>query len=298
MSGFWTAILLSVVSALCYGAGAVTQRRLADQIGGTFDRRALTALMRHRLWWTALALNAAGALLHVAALAFGTLTVVQPLGTLALVFALPWAARWAARPVTLREWHGAILTVAALSVMLVVAPTSGGSTLSPATTAAVLAVVLLSVGALIAAAHRIPRPRWSSQVHAVAAGIAFGAASALTKTFTDEIAAGGALHALTHPAALGTIALAAAGALLSQAAYRGVAVGAPLATMSLANPVAAVLIGIGVMGEEYLGGSWGVGVAVISGMVAIRGVHLLAATTDPPHVPRTPTRPRVGALHR
>ncbi|MFC4562947.1 DMT family transporter [Nocardiopsis mangrovi] len=298
MSGFWTAVLLSVVSALCYGAGAVAQRRLADRIGGPFDRRALGALMRHRLWWTAVALNSTGALLHVAALAFGTLTVVQPLGTLALVFALPWAARWAARPVTPREWHGAVLTVIALSVMLVVAPTSAASTLSPATTAAVLAAVLLSVGALVAAAHRIPHPRWSSQVHAVAAGIAFGAASALTKTFTDEIAAGGAAHALTHPAALGTLVLAGAGALLSQASYRGVAVGAPLATMSLANPVAAVLIGMGFMGEEYMGGSWGVGVAVISGMVAIRGVHLLATAADTPGAPPPAAPTPVGALHR
>ncbi|WP_157515922.1 DMT family transporter [Nocardiopsis trehalosi] len=293
MSGFGAAVALAVASALCYGAGAVAQRRLAGRFEDASGVRYLAAVAGHRAWWGAMALNGAGALLHVAALAWGPLTVVQPLGTLALVFALPWAAREAARRVTPREWHGAILTVAALSVMLVVAVPTGGHALGRAAAFALLGAVLLVVGLLVAAAWRATDVRWRSQFLSAAAGVAFGAASALTTALIDVAATDG-WAAAAHPAALGTAVLAGAGALLSQAAYRGVAVGAPLATMSLANPLAAVLVGIAFLGETYAGGTWGAGVAILTGMMAIRGVHLLAGTTPPlPHRPVT-----ASAAHR
>ncbi|MEU4129390.1 hypothetical protein [Streptomyces wuyuanensis] len=59
------------------------------------------ASVRSGGWWTAMGLNGAGGLPHVAALAYGPLSLVQPLGTPTVVFALPLAAlsmRGGARP--------------------------------------------------------------------------------------------------------------------------------------------------------------------------------------------------------
>ena len=104
MVDFWIAVALSLLSAVCYGAGAASQRLVAARMGRPLTVRVvLTVLTRDRLWWVALLLNGLGAVLHVVALVFGALIVVQPLGLLALVFALPWAARFAVRPVSRRE---------------------------------------------------------------------------------------------------------------------------------------------------------------------------------------------------
>ena len=54
-------------------------------------------LLRRPRWWMAVTSTLAGATLHVVALKFGPLTLVQPLGVSALVMALPigaWFGRW------------------------------------------------------------------------------------------------------------------------------------------------------------------------------------------------------------
>ncbi|MDS1269023.1 DMT family transporter [Lipingzhangella sp. LS1_29] len=281
MSDFWIAVALSVVSAVCYGGGAVQQRRVAAGIPPELTRWAvLPVLLGQARWWAALALNSTGALLHVVALVYGTLIVVQPLGTLALVFALPWAAWLMARTVTGREWRGALLTMGALSVMMVVAaPTEGGHAQDQQGALVLTVGTLAGVGVAAALALRLPRVAWRSQVCAAAAGLGFGVSSALTKTLAEQVLAEG-LMGLVHVAVPGIAALGVSGVLLSQAAYRGVTVGAPLATMTLANPVAAVLVGLLFMGEVYLGGGWGLVVALLSGAVAVRGVVLLTVTVD------------------
>lgn len=279
MADFWIAVATSVVSAVCYGGGAVGQRRVAASLepAAPLPRKA-AALLRSRLWWAAITLNGAGALLHVAALAYGTLIVVQPLGTLALVFALPWAAWLAARRVSAREWRGAVLTVLALSVMLAAAASSeGGRALDDSTAVLVVLGTLAAMGLLVLPAPWLNRPALRSQLSAGAAGIAFGVSSALTKTLTEEFLAEGAAG-LWHVAVPGIAVLGGVGVLLSQAAYHGVTVGAPLATMTLVNPLAAVVVGLGFMGEVYVGGVWGAGVAALAALGAVRGVVLLTVT--------------------
>ena len=59
--------------------------------------------------------------LHVGALKYGTLTLVQPLGALTLVAAVPLGARVAGRRVSAVEWRGTALTLIGLSALLVTA---------------------------------------------------------------------------------------------------------------------------------------------------------------------------------
>lgn len=87
MSALALSVLLSLVSAVAYAAGAILQERVAaDTPARPY------APLHHGVWWAAVALNGVGALLHVVALAYGPLSLVQPLGALTIVFALPMAA--------------------------------------------------------------------------------------------------------------------------------------------------------------------------------------------------------------
>ncbi|HEV7965667.1 MAG TPA: hypothetical protein VGP57_24205, partial [Actinoplanes sp.] len=86
------AVLLCIASAVGYAAAAVLQERLAH--------RRIVALLRMPAWWLTIALNGVGALLHVGALRYGPLTLVQPLGVLTLVLAVPMGALGAGRRVS------------------------------------------------------------------------------------------------------------------------------------------------------------------------------------------------------
>lgn len=80
---------------------------------------------------------------------------------------------------------------------------------------------------------------------------------------------------MLSPAALVVLGLAGTGLLFAQAAYRG-GLGAPLATLTLVNPVAAALIGVTLLGERYVAGPFGATAALVAALVAARGVTMLA----------------------
>lgn len=138
------------------------------------------------------------------------------------------------------------------------------------------------------AAGRVPSARWRSYLLAGAAGVAFGISSATTKTAVAVIAADG-VAGLLHPSTLATPVIAVLGLLLSQAAYQGMDLGAPLGITIFANPAAATLVGIGFMGKSYAGGWAGAAVALVSALVAAQGIRLLTVT------PRTAEDGRVPA---
>ncbi|MEU9954071.1 hypothetical protein AB0E15_38180, partial [Streptomyces sp. NPDC047939] len=108
MNATLVAVALSLVSAAAYASAAVAQARLA---GRTAPGTGTLRLLGSGAWWSAVGLNAGGALLHVAALKYGPLTLVQPLGALTLVAAVPLGARAAGRRVSTTEWRGTLLTL-------------------------------------------------------------------------------------------------------------------------------------------------------------------------------------------
>jgi hypothetical protein len=266
------AVVVSVGSAGCYAVGAVLQERLAARVP---LRRAGT-LLAHRGWWLAVALVAVGTLLHVVALRYGPLSLIQPLGALTLVLALPVGAAMVGRPVAGSQWRGAGLTTAGLAILLLLtAPVARVGTLG-ATQA--LAVTVVTGGALLAlvigaiAVRRAAVPR--SLLFAVAAGLAFGVGSALTQTVAVRFTTAGVAGLLT-PSTVAVVGFAAGGFLLAQASYRGSGLGAPLAILTLVNPAAASLIGLSMLGERYAGGVPGAALAVVAMMIATWGVALL-----------------------
>jgi hypothetical protein len=76
--------------------------------------------------------------------------------------------------------------------------------------------------------------------------------------------------------------LAVTGYLLGQASYRGGGLAAPLAMVSVANPVVASTVGLVALGEGFRSGTTGVVLAVAAGVVSAIGVAALSRRTAPP----------------
>ncbi|MET9832682.1 DMT family transporter [Streptomyces sp. NPDC006385] len=294
MSALALSVLLSLVSAVAYAGGAIVQERVAVSTPGR-----QFAPMRRPGWWAAVALNGLGGLLHVVALAFGPLSLVQPLGALTIVFALPMAALFVGRGAGATAWRGAIMATVGLAGLLSLVGAAESQSLATAERVVVAVVTGGMVVALMVAgraAHRHPAVR--STLLATAAGIAFGMSSVFTKIVAVDW--NGGVSAADLPA-LGTIGVfATAGLLLSQAAYRGAGLAAPLATLTVVNPVVAAAVGITLFGETFRYGTTGTVLALGCGVVAAGGLILLTteriARTEAEATAALPEAQAVAAL--
>lgn len=302
MSALALSVLLSLISAVAYAGGAIVQERVAVSSPGQ-----QFAPMRRPGWWAAVALNGLGGLLHVVALAFGPLSLVQPLGALTIVFALPMAALFVGRKAGSTAWRGAIMATVGLAGLLSLVGSSESQSLATAEQVGVavvtggLVVTLMIAGR---AAHRHPAVR--SMLLATGSGIAFGMSSVFTKLVAVDW--NGGVSAADLPA-LATIGVfATAGMLLSQAAYRGAGLAAPLATLTVVNPVVAAAVGITMFGETFRYGTTGTLLALGCGVVAAGGLILLtteriarteaeAALPEPTLSEPTLSEPAVEPVH-
>ncbi|MFE1950940.1 DMT family transporter [Streptomyces sp. NPDC059524] len=268
MSALALSVLLSLVSAVAYAGGAIVQERVAET-----SPEAVYAPLRRPAWWGAGCLNGMGALLHVIALAYGPLSVVQPLGALTIVLALPMSALLVGRRAGATAWRGAIMATAGLAGLLALTGTPSEQSLDGTER---LVVGLITAGAVLVlmtsarAAHRHPVVR--SVLLAIGAGGAFGMASVFTKSVAEDWS-GSVPEQLTTLLAIA--ALATTGMLLSQASYRGAGLAAPLATATVVNPVVASAVGLTLFGESFRHGTAGTVLALGCGVVAAGGLILL-----------------------
>ncbi|MGW2959192.1 DMT family transporter [Streptomyces sp. NPDC001220] len=298
MSSLALSVLLSFVSAVAYAGGAIVQ----EQVAVTSPDEQYAPLRRPS-WWGAMALNGLGGLLHVVALAYGPLSLVQPLGALTIVFALPMAALFVGRTAGSTAWRGAIMATVGLAGLLSLVGTSDSHTLDSAGRTGVAVVTGGAIVALMAAgraAHRHPVVR--SVLLAVASGIAFGMSSVFTKVVAIDWDGGIAVSDALWLAVIGVYAVA--GVMISQSAYRGGGLAAPLATLTVVNPVLAAAVGITMFDETFRYGATGTLLALGCGVVATGGLILLTterieSTPHPAHstpVPETSPEPLVEAL--
>lgn len=276
MNALLAAVLLSLVSAVCYATAAITQERIAAT---TPPSR--YGLLRSSRWWGAVALNTFGALLHVVALGLGPLTVVQPLGVLTLVLAAPLAAVLVKRPVSAAAWHGVFIVSGGLAVLLVLTGSAPAGDLGGAgqftLAAAVAGVLALLLTAATTAGRRARMLR--SVTLAAAAGVAYGAASVFIKAVADSWSLSPAGLWGAAPLLLLIGLLAAGGLAASQASYRGGGLAAPLATTTVVNPAFAAAVGIVMLGEGFRFGAPGAVGALLAAVVTVWGLIVLSADT-------------------
>ncbi|MFB6838912.1 DMT family transporter [Streptomyces sp. NPDC056361] len=296
MSPLMLSVLLALVSAVAYASAAIVQERVAASTTGRGY-----APLRSPAWWGSVLLNGVGAALHVAALAYGPLSLVQPLGALTIVFALPLAALFVGRRAGRRAWRGAVMATAGLAGLLSLTSGAEAQSLADDERWLLAAATFGAVAVLFTVARLVGRSVLRSIALAAAAGVSFGIASVFTKAVAEEWTPGSPLAEWT--ALLVLSALAVTGLLLSQASYRGAGLAAPLATVTVVNPVVAAAVGLTLFGESFRYGTAGTVAALICGAVAAGGLVQLmldrmTAAPDAPSGPSPAPRPSSGAPAR
>ncbi|CAJ1503408.1 DMT family transporter [[Mycobacterium] burgundiense] len=245
-------VALALIAALCAALGIVVRQLATRDVPADagMSSAIVTSLLRNPLWWAGLATAAAGYGFQAAALSFGSLMLVQPLLVSALLFALPISARLAGRRVTRTEWGWALVLTLALAVFVSVAhPRQGHNDPSVGTWIVVAAIVVpLVLGCVLLAAKAVGTQR--ALYLATAVGVLFGLIAVLTKLCTHRVQVGSWRTLLETPALYLLVVLAVVATVLQQSALHAGALPASVPAMLVLEPVAAVLLGTMVLGEQ------------------------------------------------
>jgi drug/metabolite transporter (DMT)-like permease len=270
-------VFLALCADLVFGLGVALQQRAALEVPEEHALRPglLVRLAQRPLWLLGLACEIGGFALHAAALARGSLVLVQPLLTLDLVFTLAIGAAWTHTRLTRRDWFGVGCTIIGVSAFLVAAaPTSESSGTADAV-GWVSCAVATTVGAGAAAVWAL-RTRGVGRAarFAVAAGVANAFMAVLTKAFADKLGDGiGATFGSWEPYAV--VVAGVLSMLLIQTAYQAGHPTVVLPTINVVDPLVSSLIGVTLFGEAIsYGGGRGVGV-VAAIMVMVAGLIVL-----------------------
>ena len=282
------AAALALLAAVLFAVASAVQQRSAADVPDADARgaRLVLALARRPRWWAGTLSDSAGFAAQAAALGLGSLLLVQPLLVTTLLVALPLGARWGGRRLRRSDWVWAALLVLALAVFAVVGePTAGVDRAGwrPWLPAWVVLGLLLG-GCLAAAAVRRGTAR--AVLLAVAAGVAYGVGAALTKGVVSLLDDGLPVLLTSWETWLLAAAMAG-GTLLQQTAYQAGALEASLPAVTVGEPVVAVALGVGVLGERLRadGVEWAL-VAVLVVVMAVATAELArAAARDAAPVP-------------
>ncbi|MDT0610577.1 DMT family transporter [Streptomyces lancefieldiae] len=247
-------VVLALFAALSNAAASVLQRRAAaqdeDRAGAAHAvLRSLPRLARDRYWVGGAALLALTTVLQAAALAVGSLAVVQPLMATELLFTLMVGSMVFHRRPDSRTWLAFVALAVGLALFLgAAAPSTGHGTATPGRWGwaglALFVVVasLASVGSLVRGAPR-------AALFGSASAVGFGGTAALLKEVTGRFPQGvGAL--LTQWPLYATAVVGVVSFLLLQSALRAGTLAASQPALTLGDALTSVALGSALFGEQ------------------------------------------------
>jgi drug/metabolite transporter (DMT)-like permease len=292
-------IALAVVAAFFFAGAAVLQHRAVaaepDRGPGTLSMRGLRDVSRRPGWQLGLVLAAGGSTLHAIALVLAPLSVVQPVGVLAVPIAVVLAAARTHRRPTSGMVVGVIVCVTAVVTFVGTAAGSAVSTPAPGR-AMLLAGVVVGLVVLVLAGVGLARTGWARCVFCAMAGAAaFGMVSALVRAASQAVTSGqiGILDPAVLTSIAGVVAAILAGGWLIQQAFASGPPEVVVACLTVVDPIVAVLFGVALLGEGNATSPAHWAVLIVAALAATAGVGVLAR-----HHPEATTRHRLARSPR
>jgi drug/metabolite transporter (DMT)-like permease len=268
---------LALAAAFLFALAAALQQKGALGLPEISLRHpaSLARLAAQTMWLAGTVALLCGYVLQAAALDRGRLAIIQPLLVTTVVFALPLGYVLTSQLVGRRELIGSGVIVAGLALFAIYGHPAGGRENAPgAEWAAAIAVLAALSGALLLFGGR-GGPTVRAAVYGTVAGILFGLSAALTKPTLGYLHAGvGQLFSHWEP-----YALAIAGALgfvLQQVSLGTGRLAPSVATVSVANPVVGILLGIVLLDERLSRPAWHVAIACVGLGGALVGAVVIA----------------------
>lgn len=289
-------VAAAVVGAVLLALGAQYQGRgvrSVDHVEDLGPVRRVLRLVTTGGWLLGSGFLVLAILLQLLALLLAPLPVVQPIGVLSLVVAALLNRRLAHARLQRRGVQGIVVCILGTAVFVVVAAFATSST--PADVPAVLPVLVLlaAVLAVIGVALLVARRRLTPVVFAALGAVCFGFVVTLMKVVLDRSSAAVQHGGLIGPTLPFTLLVAASAAVagtigitLVQRAYAGGSADLVVAALTVVDPLVAVSLGIGLLGQARSAPLWTFPVFAVAEVVAVLGVVLMSR-----HPPRSTDAP-------
>lgn len=270
------AVLASLAAGASFAVGGVLQQRVAATRPSdeSLSLGLLNKLVRQKLWVAGIAFAFLSYGFQSLALAFGPLTLVQPLILSELLFSLPLSARLYGARLGRRDWLGIVAVGGGLATALYLASPSGGDPRPPLTGWLLL---LLSAGALAAAAVLVGRKLSGAaraSLFALAGGVIMGTQSALLDTSIANLQDGFLAVVLSWQSYL-LVAASIGGLLLIQSAFQAGPLSASLPVIDTVQPLVTLAIGFLLFQENLTDSTWRLVVSGVGVVVVVVGIVLL-----------------------
>lgn len=269
-------VVAAIVAGACFASANLLQQRVASTKpeGQSLSPRLLLDLAKQRLWVAGIGLALLSYVFQSIALAFGPLSLVQPLIVTELIFAIPLSARIHHLSLGRREWLGCLAVAGGLAVAIIAAHPSQGDPIAPLKGWLGLAVaVAVIVGIALLLGRRAQGPLRASAFAAAAATI-MGSQSALLATTIVHLRQG-LLPTVTAWQTYLLVVASIGGLLLIQSSYQAGPLAASMPVIDAGEPTVAVLIGVLLFGEALTTVPWREGAAIVGLLCLLGGIVLL-----------------------
>ncbi|MCQ9369769.1 DMT family transporter [Corynebacterium sp. 35RC1] len=273
MHSNFLAVVLALASALTIAWGTVIRHAIAEHAG---TGKVMRSAIKRPQWWFGSATAMVGYALQVAALAFGTLLVVQPILVLSLMFTLPLAAKLAHRRMHNDEIFWSIVLTVAVGVLVVLGnPTAGDpqpdlSRWLPA----------LGVGSVLISATffwaKNRRTNTSALMLGIATGALYGYVAVLSKATVDIFVHFGVPGLLRSWEGYLLVVGAVLGTVIQQYAFNAGALKNSLPAMTVAEPIVAFALGYVVLGEQFQVSGWNWAYMAVALVLMVAGTFALS----------------------
>ncbi len=285
------ASVLALIAAMLFALAATLQQKGALNLPELSLRSpaSLARLAGQTMWLLGTVALLVGYVLQAAALDRGRLAIIQPLLVMTVVFALPLGYLLTSQRVGRTEVLGAGVIVVGLALFAVYGDPAGGNENAPGSEWAIAIAILGVVCVVLLAFGGRGGLSLKAAVYGTVAGILFGLSAALTKPTLDYLHAG-VDELLTH---WEPYALAVAGVLgfvLQQISLGTGKLAPSVATVSVANPVVGILLGVALFDERLSRPSWHVVVACVGLGLALVGAVVISLAREGARAEERPAR--------
>jgi drug/metabolite transporter (DMT)-like permease len=282
------AVFLAVGSQFQQHGVAVVDARMpaGKRVGLRFSQ--VLALVRRPSWLVGTVLLGLAVVFQLFSLYLAPLTVVQPLGALALVITVLLNARVTKTKLDAASIRAVLLCVGGVGLFVTIAALTTTTVAIQNTQLVIVLAILIAVLIVFGVGFAVLRKRLTRIFYVVGSGILFGFVATLAKVLITRIQTifQSGFHLLfadllTVVCLVGLIAAALLGSYFVQTAYSTGSPSVVVAGLTVIDPLVGVTIGIVVLGEATAAPLWAGLVFVISGIVAVYGVIQLSRHGPP-----------------
>jgi hypothetical protein len=285
----YVGIAVALGGAFLLSFGSAVQQRGVTGVGTRTDGkgglaiRQLLKLATNRQWLLGSVMVVLAVVCQLTALGLAPITVVQPVGVLALVITAIISARTSHKSLGAAAVRDISLCVVAVVTFVTIASMTTRVAAIHNSSVVVVLIIVAAAVLVLGVSFLLWRKRLTRIFYVIASGVLFGFVATLAKVIIGRVETVVAAHhspfgvgGLTYLCLAGIILAGLLGQYLQQSAFTSGSPDVVVAGLTVVDPIVGATIGLAVLGEAASTPGWAFIVFALAGAMAVFGVVRLS----------------------